>query len=273
MVEMSEILVNSSVPALGKALEVNLHAHVPLFGCMPRTTVWQEPGFLAVLTGLDSSECHVYLTHVEPEVAETKIKQVLERYRSQGCLPMYWQVGPSTLPVDLGKYLQAQGYSFFIRAPGMAADLRELEQNSDVPGDFIIEPVRSNDQLQKWVNILAKADGFSGALRDGFYQLFSELGLDGGSDSQLFLGMEKGQPVATSRLLCAGGVAGIWHIATLPGARGRGYGTAMTLAVAQAGIQRGYRFGILYATPAGLGIYHRLGFQEYSHVDIYCSPE
>jgi predicted GNAT family acetyltransferase len=84
--------------------------------------------------------------------------------------------------------------------------------------------------------------------------------------------MEDGKPVATSKLFCAGGVAGIYHIATLPDKRGRGYGTAMTLAAAHAGHKEGHHVGVLFATPAGYGVYRRLGFKEYCRLDVYTSP-
>jgi ribosomal protein S18 acetylase RimI-like enzyme len=103
--------------------------------------------------------------------------------------------------------------------------------------------------------------------------MFTALGLEPGGSSQLFLGLEDGVPVAGSRLFCAGGVAGIWHVSTLEQSRGKGYGTAMTQAAARAGRELGYRFGVLFATPAGEGMYRRLGFREVCHMDIYKSPE
>lgn len=109
---MKDILLVSSSPALVKALEENLHGHLPLFGRTPCSKLWQEPGFLAFLTNLDSSECHVYFAQFKPEEVETLKKLVVGHYRSKGCLPMFWQVGPSTLPVDLGKYLEACGFQF-----------------------------------------------------------------------------------------------------------------------------------------------------------------
>ena len=270
---MSNILVDESKPALVKALEVNLHAHASLYGRMPRTTVWQEDGFLAVLTGLDPSECDVYLAHFEPGEAEARIKQVLERYRSQDFLPLYWQVGSSTLPADLGKYLEACGFQSFARPPGMAMNLEKLKAPPPPLDGFFIVPVRTEDQLRHWVNILAKVEGLSDALRDGFYQLYDDVALEPGGDNQLFLGLENGKAVATSRLFCTGGVAGIWQVATLPEVRGKGYGTTMTVAVAQAGRERGYRFSVLYASTAGHGVYRRLGFQEYCYLDVYKSPQ
>jgi GNAT superfamily N-acetyltransferase len=258
--------------ALVKAIETNLHAHLPYFGRMPRSTFWEEPGFKAVITALDPSECHVYLARFEPQDAEARIKQVLERYRSKGCLPMYWQVGPSTLPTDLGKYLEKCGFHLFAHPPGMVVELQKLDLASRVGNDFTVEPVKTGDQLRHWVNILATVDGLSDALREGFYQMFIDLGLEMGGISQLFLGMEKGIPVAGSHLFCAGDVAGIWHVSTLSEARGRGYGTAMTLTAAHAGLKLGYRVGVLLATPAGYPLYRRLGFEEVCHIDVYQSP-
>lgn len=84
--------------------------------------------------------------------------------------------------------------------------------------------------------------------------------------------MENGRPVAASRLFCAGGVAGIYHVATLLEAHGRSYGPAMTLAAAKAGRDLGYRVGGLFAAPAGYHLYHRLGFQEVCTMDVYQSP-
>jgi len=204
---------------------------------------------------------------------DQKIARVLERNHQLGGIPLGWQVGPSTTPADFGQYLLKNGFSFIARVPGMAANLQKLEKVSPSSSNFVIEPVRTGAQLRQWLDILAKVDGFTDALQDGYGVMFESLGLDPGGDSQLFLGLESGRAVVTSRLFCAGGVAGIWHVATLPEACGKGYGTAMTLAAANAGHECGYRFGVLYVTPAGLGVYQRLGFQEYSHIDVYQSPQ
>jgi len=269
---MKNILLDSSPSLLVKAMESNLHTQAPLLGQMPRSTYWEEPGLKAVITALDPSECHVYQSQVQPQDVEARIKQVVERYRSQGCLPMYWQVCSSIKPVNMGEYLEKSGFHLFAQPPGMSVDLRQLERIEKLPDGFIIEPVRTDDQLRHWVNILAKVDGLSDALRDGFRLMFKDLGLDPEGNSQLFLGVENGVPVAGSRLFCAGGVAGIWHVSTLPEARGKGYGTAMTLAVAHAGREMGYHFSVLFATPAGHGVYRRLGFQELCRIDVYQSP-
>jgi ribosomal protein S18 acetylase RimI-like enzyme len=222
---MSDIILESITSNPVSALTANLHAHVPLFSDLPGVIVWDDPELLAVLTDLDPSESCVYRAAFAPEQANEKIEQVLHRYRSHGCLPMYWQVGPSTLPADLGKHLQALGFSFYLRVPGMAIDLQDLDQEPTGSSGLVIEQIKNATQLTQWVKIVAAVDEWSDALRQGFYQVFESRGLGQSATCQLFLGIENGQTVATSRLICAGGVAGIYHVATLPEARGRGYGT------------------------------------------------
>lgn len=270
---MSDVVLESTAPDPAGALTANLLANFPLYSHLPGAIVWDDPELLGLLTDLDPSESCVYRAAFAPGQAREKIAQVLGRYRSHGCLPMYWQVGPSTLPVDLGEYLQAQGFRFFVRVPGMAVDLQDLGKRAIGSGDFVIERVGDPSQLAQWVNIMAAVDELPHALRDGFYKVFESQGLGSRADCQLFLGMENGRPVATSRLLCAGGVAGIYHVATLPEARRRGYGTAMTVAATLGGRELGYRVGVLYASAAGYNVYRRLGFQEYCHIDVYQSPE
>jgi hypothetical protein len=47
----------------------------------------------------------------------------------------------------------------------------------------------------------------------------------------------------------------------------------MTLVAAHAGYALGYHVGVLFATSAGYNVYHRLGFRDYCHIDVYQSPK
>jgi ribosomal protein S18 acetylase RimI-like enzyme len=268
---MSKTLLEVTPLALVEALEANLQAHVQLYAHLPGALVCNELDIVGLLTDLDISENCVYRATFPCEQAGEKIEQVLQSYHLHGCLPMWWIVGPSTRPADLGKYLDARGFRCFAHPPGMAAKLSELEEPTSLP-EFVIERVTNSSQLMQWTEVVGVADSISPALQNGFYQVFINQVFDPGGSSQLFLGFLGGRPVATSRLWCAGGVAGIYHVATLPEARGKGYGTVMTLEAAHAGRGRGYRFGVLFATRAGYGIYRRLGFQEVCQLNVYESP-
>jgi len=269
---MKGIIPNLTSPNLVNALEANLSAHARLYSRLPGAVKYDEPEVLGLMTNLDVSECCVYRAVFQPEQAGEKIEQVMQCYGSHGCLPMWWIVGPSTQPADLGEQLERRGFQLFARPPGMAADLHNLAEQPALPADFVIERVSDTIQLRQWTEIVGVADEISEALKSGFYGVFASQGFGPDAPCWLFLGMEGGWPTATSRLFCAGGVAGIYHVATLPERRGRGYGTAMTLAAAQAGRDLGYRVGGLFATPAGIGMYHRLGFLEVCHLEVYKVP-
>lgn len=268
---MGKILLDLHTPDLVKALEANLQAHVILYASLPGAMVYDEPGILGLMTDLDFSESCIYRANLTPGQASGKIEEVLRRYRSQGCLPMWWIVGPSSQPADLGKYLQACGCQYFAHPPGMIASLQDLEQQTAFPSELVIERVVNSIQLMQWTEIVQIADGISASLKVGFYELFNHQGFGLDAPCSLFLGMVHDRPVAASRLFPAGGIAGIYHVATLPEVRGRRFGTAMTLAAAHAGRELGYQVGGLFATPAGYSMYHRLGFQEICTMDVYQS--
>ncbi len=269
---MGDVLLKPSVSDIVQALEANLQAHAQLYVALPGAIICPEPGVLGLMTDLDISENCIYRARFLPERAEQRIEQVLRCYRSQGCLPLWWIVSPSSEPANLGKYLERQRFHCFAHPPGMFARLSTLSQQVSLPVDFTIERVTNSLQLMKWVEIVQVADEVSKSLTTGFYELFRNQGFGSEAPCYLFLGKVNGKPVATSRLFPAGGIAGIYHVATLPEARGHGYGTALTLAAASAGSQLGYQVGGLFATQAGYRLYNRLGFQEVCTMDIYQSP-
>ena len=270
---MDDILLEPSASEIVQALESNLQAHVWLYARLPGANICGEPGVVGLMTELDISESCVYWANLPPDQANQKIERVWQHYHSQGCLPMWWIVGPSTQPTDLGNLLEAQGFQCIAHPPGMAALLEKLEKQTVLPGLFAVERVSNSSQLKQWTEIVGIADGIPRALEKGFYEVFENNGYGAQAACQLFLGMEDGKPVATSRLFCAGGVAGIYHVATLPESRGKGYGTAMTLAAARAGYDLGYQIGVLFATTAGYSLYRRLGYQQYCQLDVFKSPD
>jgi ribosomal protein S18 acetylase RimI-like enzyme len=66
--------------------------------------------------------------------------------------------------------------------------------------------------------------------------------------------------------------AGIYHVATVPAAWRRGWGSALTLAVIRSARELGYRVGVLVLLSEGFGACCRLGFRECCHADAYRWP-
>jgi predicted acetyltransferase len=68
-------------------------------------------------------------------------------------------------------------------------------------------------------------------------------------------------PVGTAALLVAEGVAGIYNVATLAEARGRGIGSLLTAHTLQIARSAGISVAILKASQMGFNVYKRLGFE------------
>ena len=76
-----------------------------------------------------------------------------------------------------------------------------------------------------------------------------------------FLAHLDGEPVGSSGVYVTGGaIAGVYNVATLPAARGRGVGAAVTWAAVLAGREAGATASILQASEMGEPVYTRMGF-------------
>ena len=75
-----------------------------------------------------------------------------------------------------------------------------------------------------------------------------------------------GVPLGCATVFLGAGVAGLYHVATVPSARGQGIGKAVTLAALEHARDLGYRAAILHASKEGEPIYRQIGFQEVCQV-------
>jgi ribosomal protein S18 acetylase RimI-like enzyme len=78
-----------------------------------------------------------------------------------------------------------------------------------------------------------------------------------------------GTPAGAGSLFVTGGTAGIYNVATLAAARGRGVGHAVTAWLMNDARARGCTDAILHASDAGQRLYERLGFSRVCTVPQY----
>ena len=75
--------------------------------------------------------------------------------------------------------------------------------------------------------------------------------------------------MGTSFVFYEAGVAGIYNVTTLEQARGKGIGTAITLAPLNEAKNLGYQIGILQSSDMALNMYKQMGFKEYCQMEWY----
>lgn len=130
------------------------------------------------------------------------------------------------------------GLTLEVTSPATAEVLcRVMTEGFDMP-EALVEPLTTLvvDLDQRLVNVLARVDGV---------------------------------PVACGSLFVTGPTAGLYNIATLAEARGRGIGYAVTRELLELARLRGCTEAILHASEMGRPVYERLGFVAVCEVPQY----
>jgi GNAT superfamily N-acetyltransferase len=136
-----------------------------------------------------------------------------------------------------------------------------------VPSNLIIHPVLAESQVHQWSRAT-----YCGAPEEAIrhvFTIYSQLPLGPQSALRLYLGTLDGEPVATVALFFAAGVAYIGRVVTVHEFRRRGIGAMITLHAMREARSAGYRIAVLTASPMGINIYRRLGFEECCVISTY----
>jgi GNAT superfamily N-acetyltransferase len=253
--------------AVVPALEANMAAFWAGYGRTPGAELYEGEDLLRVVTGVSEPLFNgAFRARLIPDAVDDPIAKTLARVASRR-VPMFWWVGPSTRPADLGTHLERYGFTHAGNSPAMAVEHRALpEEHLRIPG-LAVAPVGDLEELRRWAHVAAIGTEFSKRFHDELVALEVGVGLEPrGRLYAHYVAYHNGEAVGTSALLLHAGVAGIFAVATIPRARWRGIGKALTLAPLLEARRRGYRVGTLQTTQMGFPVYRRLGFRE------VCSP-
>jgi ribosomal protein S18 acetylase RimI-like enzyme len=173
-----------------------------------------------------------------------------------GGLPGSWHLTPSS-PHDLPAALVDAGFADGGVEPAMACPLQ---------GDLVAESaLRFGHDLAAYREVLAAGFGEGPKEADWVASVFER----GGPEWHHYVGYDGGVPVSTATLFIEDGVAGIYFVATTPGARGRGFGTEITSHVMVEARRLGASLAVLGSSPMGQRIYERLGFRTVFELRLF----
>lgn len=177
-----------------------------------------------------------------------------------GGVPVLWRVSPSAETAAVRARLEKAGLRRGEAHPAMLIELQERPEPPDIEGLRIVVasgPEERRDWGRLTIRSFEMEENLGAAMGDCEATIPAEM-----FDIQpRYTAYLNGHPVAVSSLVMSDGLAGVYAVATLPDARKRGIGTAMTLHAMAEGWRRGARSAILQATDMGRPVYERIGFR------------
>jgi GNAT superfamily N-acetyltransferase len=260
---MTEVLHDMSEATLVRAVEANLTAFHVFLSEWPEITLHRDDDRIWTVSHRRFSLCNVLLeAHFDAARMDAQIETALAPYLPSN-VNIMWKLGPSTRPGNLGDRLVDRGFVVRPTLAGMALDLTTLDSSIVLPPGFEAREVVDSRTLELWREALGRGFGWPGyGAEDVADNLAYFLGTDLPRSFVAYVGTAYGAPVASSLGFFGAGVAGIYHVSTVPDHRGRGLGSIITKAPLIEARRRGYRVAVLHATEMGYPVYRRLGFEE-----------
>lgn len=255
-----------------EALESNCWSMWSQFGRGPDCALVDEPGLLRYETPIGRPPYNTVMRfHDTGGDVGRRVDGALEPYRRRD-VPVTWLVHPTSSPDDLRARLKERGLAHAETLDGMAAPIAALAPPA-LPDDVTVERADASRaapfiELVSWRYGLDRDD--AGRLAE-IYQ--ANRFCEPGSPNQAWVARVGGQAVAKVVLHVDGDTAGLYGLATLPEARGRGLAAALTLLAYDEARRMGATIAILHSTPMAVGLYRKLGFEHVADFEIWAEPD
>jgi GNAT superfamily N-acetyltransferase len=126
-----------------------------------------------------------------------------------------------------------------------------------VADGFHVRYVSDDEALKEWTQV--SSEGFGGDVQM-CHDAYARHGFGSDAFSLHTIGYLGDEPVTSSTLLLAGGIAGIYDVSTPPRWRRQGFASAITHDAMQEAHSRGYEHAWIMPSPMGRSVYAKLGF-------------
>jgi ribosomal protein S18 acetylase RimI-like enzyme len=268
---VTSVLTDASAPAIIEALDRHEREVSVTYARALGGYVEDRPDMLVYMTGLPASFANgVKAPRLDEASADQAIEGVAQLLRSRGVAGT-WSVGPLATPKDLGERLERAGFPCDFDLRMMVAEIGSLDLDPPRPPALSVRRVEDEHDHQAWLRVMEIGFDLPGAHTQTIDRTIRALGVEADVPWVRFVGAAEGTAVASSGLMLFGGLAGVYNVATVPEARRRGFGAAMTREAIRYGREAGYRVAALGASDMGRGVYERMGFRDVCVVSQYAS--
>jgi ribosomal protein S18 acetylase RimI-like enzyme len=225
-------------------------------------TVFEDDGVLSCLTGLATAPFNPSVVERPPSAPAAALADAEGHYRAVG-LPYGIDLDARLFP-DLRDAAAAAGLRVVVARPGMIADPQDVPAPV-LPDGLTIE--RADGRLDDVASVATEGFGGEYAINRAF--VAEPVWRD--PRARVYLARLHGTAVATAETSLQEGVIGVFGVATIPGARRRGIGAAITArAVGDRAEEADLAF--LQSSEMGRGVYTSLGFREISTWEVWSRP-
>ena len=198
-------------------------------------------------------------------------RESAEQFREHD-VPALWWCSPLSKPEDPGRDLEAHGWKFDEAMPWMTARIDRLAW-PETPAGFRFERVTDPELQSRFLRAMSAGFGMNAPERHAMTFLATAVGYAPEATWVRWVAFEGDRPVATAGLMLAGGLAGIYNVATDPASRRRGLGAALTATAIAEGRERGYEVAALGSSELGYRVYRRMGFEEVGRDRVWLLPQ
>lgn len=232
-----------------------------LFSCLARQSpgghVLERDGVMAAVVPEcpDRSvvNCVVYS---DTSALEAALGEIAEEYERAGVRA--WTVWAPEHDREAAELLERAGNRLDARPAAMACDLDEVVT---APSDALDLDLLDAD-MGEVARVNDAAYGFAGDFERAFKRLPPE-------PAHVYLARAEGVPACTLVTYEEDGECGVYLVATLPEARGRGLASALMIHALNEARERGCTTSSLQATRRGRPVYARLGYADIGAVHMW----
>jgi len=239
------------------------------YGNAPGSTVVDTSELCQFTTGIPHPLFNgVLRTNLPVETVDSAIDAAIERFTAHH-VPGFWWVGPTTQPANLSEALVRKGFVLAGNTPGMAVDLQSATLDFALPPGLTITRVEDAETLTTYLHTLARGSDIPETMHDTLLRIERGATPPAGAELWRYLGLLNGMPVATCAMVLFAGVAGIYAVATVPEARRKGIGAAITMHPLREARAEGYHVSTLQASEMGYPVYEKMGFRTVCTFALY----
>ena len=245
-------------PSLGRCHENFVEAFRSFARHSPKCRIEEEAGAVRIAAGLATTAFNVVFITRPPKDPRRCIESAKEFMVREG-ISAWRLVAVDQAASSIETVAKEAGLSGRGSHPGMI--WRPLpEEPPRVPSMLEIRPACTAELWETMIRV-----GLEGLNEGPWDPVDWVLPFDPNGRVRGYLGIVEGRPVSTSLGFSHAGVGGIFFVATLPGFRGRGFGTAMTARAAMDSRDEGCDVSYLQSTREGYSVYSKMGFRHVSN--------